>query len=221
MPTARTSPRIRIIVADDHPIVRKGLCQIVESDPALHVVAETATADDTLATAQRTPCDVVVLDLNMPGAVGLSVLKALREQLPAVPVLVMSMAPEDQFGARAVRAGAAGYISKRTAPEQLVDAIHRVVAGGLYVSSTTGQALAQDLLRPPARAGANAFRLSDRELEVLRLLGSGVSGEAIAARLGVSGKTVSTYRKRLLTKLGLDSTAALIRYAIEQGIADA
>lgn len=212
--------RIRIIVADDHPIVRKGLCQIVNGDPSCHVVAETATADETLSAARQTPCDVVVLDLGLPGAVGLSALKALREQLPDVPVLILSVAPEDQFGARAIRAGAAGYVSKRGAPDQLVEAIRRVAAGGLWVSLATGQTLARDVLRPPARVGTSALRLSDRELEVLRMLGSGLSGEAIAVRLGVSGKTVSTYRSRLLIKLGLDSTAALIRYSIEHGIAD-
>src|SRR5688500_20331403 len=111
-----TRPRTRIVIADDHPIVRKGLCQIVEADPDLHVVAEAATADETLATAQQTPCDVSVLDLGMPGAVGLRLLTALRQRLPDVPVLVLSVAPADQFRATAIRAGAAGYVAKRPAP---------------------------------------------------------------------------------------------------------
>jgi DNA-binding NarL/FixJ family response regulator len=212
--------RIRILIADDHPIVRRGLRQVAEADPALHVVAESATADETLAAAQRAPCDVIVLDLAMPGADGFSLLKSLRDRLPAVPILVLSMAPEEQFAARAIRAGAAGYVSKRSAPEQLADAIRRVADGGLYVSSSTGRVLAQDVLLPPRRVGAAAFRLSDREIEVLRMLAAGVSGEGIAARLQISSKTVSTYRRRLLTKLGLDSTAALIRYAIEHDVTD-
>jgi two-component system invasion response regulator UvrY len=211
----------RILIADDHPIVRKGLRHIVEGDPGLQVVAETATADETLTAAARTPCDVIVLDLGLPGAVGLSVLKGLRSAVPHVPVLILSTAPEDHFGTRAIRAGAAGYVAKRSAPDQLVGAIRTVAAGGLYISPVIGLKLAQDLLRPPPRVGRDAFRLSDREIEVLRLLGAGVSGEDIAARLSISAKTVSTYRRRLLTKLGLDSTAALIRYAIEQRILDA
>ncbi len=210
----------RIIIADDHPIVRRGLRQIIEASPELQVVAEAGTAEEALTAAEQHPCDVVVLDLSLPGADGLSVLKALRLRLPQVPVLILSMAPEEQFGARTIRAGAAGFISKRVTAEHLIDAIRRVVAGGLYVSATTGQALARDLLLPPPRAGAGAFRLSDREIDVLRLLASGRSGEDIAAHLGISGKTVSTYRKRLLTKLGVDSTAALIRYAIEHDIVD-
>jgi DNA-binding NarL/FixJ family response regulator len=218
--TASAQPVTRILIADDHPIVRRGLRQIIEASPELQVVAEAGTADETLAAAERTPCDVVVLDLSLPGAVGLSVLKAMRVRLPQVPVLILSMAPEEQFAARTVRAGAAGFVSKRMAAEHLVDAIRRVVAGGLYVSATTGQALARDLLLPPPRTGAGAFRLSDREIDVLRMLASGASGEGIATSLGISAKTVSTYRKRLLIKLGVDSTAALIRYAIEHDVVD-
>ena len=136
-------------------------------------------------------------------------------------MLILSVAPEDQFGARAIRAGAAGYVAKRSAPEQLVDAIRRVAAGGLHVSRDTGQRLALDALRPPPRTGAAPLPLSDREIEVLRMLASGMAGIAIATALAVSPKTVSTYRRRLLTKLGLDSTASLIRYAIAQQIVDA
>jgi DNA-binding NarL/FixJ family response regulator len=208
------------LIADDHPIVRKGLCQIVQSAPELDVVAEAATADEVLTATRTIGFDVVVLDLGLPGAVGLSVLKQLREELPNVPVLILSIAPEDQFGVRAVKAGAAGYVPKRSAPDQLVDAIRRVASGGMHVSRTTGQTLAQEALRPPVRTGAAAHVLSDRELEVLRLMASGTSGTAIARVLQVSPKTVSTYRRRLLTKLGLDSTASLIRYAVDQQIVD-
>jgi DNA-binding NarL/FixJ family response regulator len=138
-----------------------------------------------------------------------------------VPVLILSIAPEDQFGIRAVRAGAAGYVPKRSAPEQLVDAIRQAVGGGLYVSRLTGQQLAREALRPLARAGSSSHVLSERELDVLRLMANGKSGIAIAHLLHVSPKTVSTYRRRLLTKLGLDSTAALIRYAVDHHIIDA
>jgi DNA-binding NarL/FixJ family response regulator len=214
-------PRIRILIADDHPIVRKGLRQIVEAMPDLEVVAEAETADEVLSSVSAIPCDVVVLDLGLPGAVGLSVLKALRVSRPELPVLILSIAPEDQFGVRAIRAGAAGYVAKRSAPDQLVDAIRRVAAGSLYVSATTGRGLAQDALRPPPRTGPAAYVLSDRELQVLRLMAAGASGLAIARTLSISPKTISTYRRRLLTKLGLDSTASLIRYAVDHQIVDA
>jgi DNA-binding NarL/FixJ family response regulator len=148
------------------------------------------------------------------------VLKRLREDVPHVQVLILSIAPEDQFGIRAIKAGAAGYVAKRSAPEQLVEAIRRVASGGMFVSRITGQKLAQETLRPPARTGAAANILSNRELEVLRLMACGKSGTAIARLLEVSPKTVSTYRRRLLTKLGLDSTASLIRYAVDEQIID-
>ena len=189
--------------------------------PDLEVVAEADTADDVLAVIGTKEFDVVVLDLGLPGAVGLSVLKRLRQELPDVPVLILSIAPEDQFGIRAVKAGASGYVPKRSAAEQLVDAIRRVASGGMYVSRVTGQKLAQETLRPAPRSGAGAHLLSNRELEVLRLIAGGQSGTAIARALKVSPKTVSTYRRRLLTKLELDSTASLIRYAVDQQIIDA
>jgi DNA-binding NarL/FixJ family response regulator len=214
-------PRIRILIADDHPIVRKGLRQIVEAMPDMQVVGEAATAEDVLSALETVACDVVVLDLGLPGAVGLSVLKSLRVGWPDLPALILSIAPEDQFGVRAIKAGAAGYVAKRTAPEQLVDAIRRVASGSLYVSTTTGRMLAQDALRPPPRAGAAAHVLSERELQVLRLMAGGEPGTAIARTLRISPKTISTYRRRLLTKLGLDSTASLIRYAVDHQIVDA
>ena len=218
--SASAAARTRIVIIDDHPIVRRGLRNIVESENDLEVVAEGATAHDAATLTRTTPCDVIVLDLNVPGAVGLSVLKAFRTALPQVPVLILSMASEDQFGVRVIRAGAAGFIAKRSAPEHLADAIRRVASGSLYVSAATGQKLALESSRPEPRAGRRAANLSDREIEVLRLLGGGLSGTAIAATLGVSPKTVSTYRRRLLTKLQLDSTAALLRYAIAHDIID-
>ena len=220
-PTAASAaPRIRILIADDHPIVRKGLCQIVAAAPDLSVVAEAETAEDVLSKSRTAAFDVVVLDLGLPGAVGLSVLKQLREENSNVRVLILSIAPEEQFGMRALKAGAAGYVPKRSAPDQLVDAIRRVAAGGMYVSRDTGQKLALETLRPPPRTGASAHVLSERELEVLRMMASGKSGKTIARLLRVSPKTVSTYRRRMLTKLALDSTAALIRYALDHQIVD-
>lgn len=206
------------MIADDHPIVRRGLRNIVASERDLEVVAEAENAAEVLETAARTECDVVVLDLSMPGASGLSVLKELRRQHPRIAVLVLSVAPEDQFALRAVKAGAAGYLTKRSAPDQLVDAIRCVIKGGLHLSVATGRSLVDEALRPEPRRSAGWARLSDRELEVLRLLASGMSATRIGKELGVSVKTVSTHRTRLLTKLDLDSTAALVRYAIAEGL---
>jgi two-component system invasion response regulator UvrY len=207
---------IRIVIVDDHPIVRNGLRNIVEAEPDLTVVAEAATAEELRSAPALADCDVVVLDLAIPGAVGLSVLKELRARCAALPILMLSITPEEQFAMRALRAGASGYLTKRSAPDQLVDAIRRVAAGGIYVSVAMSRVLASEALRPPARRRSGHNQLSDRELEVLRLLASGLSPTRIGAQLSVSIKTISTYRKRLLTKLGLDSNAGLIRYAIEE-----
>lgn len=216
--TARTrAPRIRIAIADDHPIVRRGLCHLVEDE--CEVVAEADSGDAMLALAPACPCEVFVIDLAMPGPGGLTVIKELRRLRPEVPVLVLSVSPEDQFAVRALKAGAAGYLTKRGAPDELIDAIRRVAAGGLYVSAAIGRRLTEELLRPAPRAGASVS-LSDREFEVLSMFASGESVTAIGARLGLSVKTISTYRRRLLTKLGLPNSAALIRYAIEHRIVE-
>lgn len=184
----------------------------------LEVVAEAENAAEVLDFAARTDCDVVVLDLSMPGASGLSVLKELRRLHPRIAVLVLSVAPEEQFALRAVKAGAAGYLTKRSAPDQLVDAIRCVNKGGLHLSLSTGRSLVNEALRPEPRRSERWARLSDRELEILRLLASGMSVTRIGGELGVSVKTVSTHRKRLLTKLDLDSTAGLVRYALAEGL---
>lgn len=183
------------------------------------VVAEAASADEVHG-ADLNACDVLVLDLAIPGAVGLSVLREARRRCPSLPILILSVTPEEQFAVRALHAGASGYLTKRTAPEQLVEAIRRVLAGGVYMSVAISRELAAEALRPAVRTRPGAARLSERELEVLQLLGSGVSPTKIATRLGVSVKTISTHRARLLTKLGLDSNAALIRYALHEHLID-
>ncbi len=222
--TPRSAPAharvIRIVIADDHPIVRRGLRNIVESESDFMVVGEASTADE-IDNTLLDGCDVLVLDLSMPGAVGLSVLKDVRLRSPALPILILSMTPEEQFALRALRAGASGYITKRSAPDMLVDAIRRVIGGGVYVSVAVSRMLAAEALRPAARTRSMHSRLSDRELEILQLFASGMSSTKIAAHLDISVKTVSTHRKRLLTKLGLDSNAALIRFAIREQIVEA
>ena len=209
-------PRIRIAIADDHPIVRRGLCHLVERD--CEVVAEVDSGDAIIALAPECVCDVFVIDLAMPGPGGLAVLKALRRLRPDVPVLVLSVSPEDQFALRALKSGASGYLTKRSAPDELIDAIRRVAAGGLYVSAAIGRRLTDEIMRPPPRSGAAPAGLSDREFEVLSMFAAGETVTAIGVRLGLSVKTISTYRRRLLTKLELPNSAALIRYAIEHRI---
>jgi DNA-binding NarL/FixJ family response regulator len=208
-----STTRIPIVIADDHPIFRKGLCQLVERH--CDVIGEANSGDTLLALMPDCLCRVVVLDLAMPGGEGLAVLRELRRLRPDVPVLVLSASPENQYAFRCIRAGASGYLTKQSAPDDLVEAITRVAAGGLYVSARLGRQLAEDTLRPPRRSGARANRLSDREFEVLCLFAAGETTTSISARLGVSVKTVSTYRRRLLTKLELPNLAALIRYALE------
>lgn len=203
--------RVRcIIIADDHPIVRRGLRNIVEVEADLEVVGEAASAGEVIELVSSTPCDVVVLDLSMPGASGLSVLTELRRLHPGIAILVLSVAPEEQFAVRAVKAGAAGYLTKRSAPQQLVEAIGRVLGGGLHVSFVTARSLAHDGLEPSCRT-EHWGRLSDRELEILKRLAAGASPTLIGDELGISRKTVSTHRKRLLKKLDLHATAELIR----------
>jgi DNA-binding NarL/FixJ family response regulator len=211
--------RIRIVVADDHPIVAQGLCRLAEAERDITVVAQPATIDALWQTPLET-CHVVVLDLSMPGAQGLSALRELRIRYPHISVLVLSVAPEEQFALRVFRAGAAGYLPKRSAPEALVEAIRRVAAGGIYTSIIVSRQLAIAALRPALTTRSTSNLLSDREIDVLRLYAGGLSATRIAVELSLSIKTVSTYRKRLLEKLGLSSTAALIRYAIHEHLID-
>jgi two-component system invasion response regulator UvrY len=208
--------RVRIAIADDHPIVRRGLCHLVEQD--CEVVAEAGSGDEMIAIAADCPCDVFVLDLAMPGPGGLAVLKELRRLRPDVPVLVLSVSPEDQFALRAIKAGASGYLTKRSAPEDLINAIRHIAQGRLHVSAAIGRRLTEDILRPPLRTGPASARLSDREFEVLSMFAAGESLTAIGARLSLSVKTISTYRRRLMIKLALPNNAALIRYAIDNHI---
>jgi len=214
--TRQADPRISIAIADDHPIFRRGLRSLVE--PEYDIVAEAESGHAILDIAPSLACRVVILDLAMPGAGGLAVLKELRRVRPDLPVLVLSASPEDQHAYRCIKAGASGYLTKSSAADELLDAIKRVAAGGLYVSAAIGRRLTGDALRPAMRAGARANQLSDREFEVLCLLVAGESVTAIGRRLHLSVKTISTYRRRVLTKLDMPNLAALVRYAVETGL---
>lgn len=204
---------IRILVADDHAIVRRGLGQIVADESDMEVVGEAQTTQEILDLARQEEWDVIVLNISMPGRGGFEALKALKQTHSKRPVLVLSMYPEDQFAVRAFRAGAAGYMTKESAPEELVQAIRKVVRGGKYVSPSLAEKLAaelgEDAERPPHEA------LSEREYHVLCLLASGKTVTQIAAEMSLSVKTISTYRARLLEKMRMKTNAEVTRYAIE------
>ncbi len=207
---------IRLAIADDHPIVREGLRRIASEDAGISVMGEASTGAELFRLLAEEAVDVVLLDVSMPGATFVETLRELREQHPSIKVLVLSVHPEDQWAMRALRAGASGYLTKDHSPEQLVEAIRRVSRGGKYVSESLAESLAG--MMDNGRARAPHERLSDREFEVLRALGSGMTVKDVADQLRLSAKTVSTYRVRLLEKMGLKSKADLVRYVVQHDL---
>jgi len=208
---------MKILLVDDHAIVRRGLQQILSDEYSDLVFGEAENAADALNQVMRSEWDVVILDISMPGRSGLDVLKEIKREQPKLPVLVLSIHPEDQFATRVLRAGAAGYMTKESAPEELVTAITKVIEGGKYVSPTLAELLAEDLERDITGLAPHR-KLSDREYEVLRMIASGKSVSEIADDLTLSVKTISTYRARILDKINMKSNAELTRYAIKNGI---
>ena len=213
---SRAPAKIRIFIADDHPIVRQGLRRIVEEDPGMAIAGEAGDAATVLSTLQSTAVDLVLLDVSMPGGPFLETLKELRTRYPTVRVLALSVHPEDQWAVRALRAGASGYLTKDHSPDQLLEAIRRVYRGGKYVSPTLAERLAEQLDGGGERAPHEL--LSDREFEVMRRLGNGLTITQIASELALSAKTVSTYRARILEKMAVESNADLVRYAARYGL---
>ena len=208
---------IRLLIADDHPIVREGLRRIAADQPGISVVAEAASAHEALSRVANIAVDVMLLDVSMPGPGFIEVLQQVRREHPSVKVLVLSVHPEDQWAVRALRAGAAGYLTKDHSPEQLIEAIRRVYRGGKYVTAALAEKLATGL----EADGATPHEvLSDREYEVLRALGAGLSVKDVAGRLGLSPKTVSTYRTRILEKMQLRTNADLVRYVRDHALGD-
>jgi two-component system invasion response regulator UvrY len=206
---------IQVLVVDDHPIVRQGLKQILTETGDISVSGEFETGHEALNAVRNKTFDAIVLDLSMPGG-GIELVKHIREEKPDLPILVLSVHPEEHYAVRALKAGASGYLTKDSAPDQLVSALRKLAAGGRYITPSLGEKLAQDLQSPVAGKTAHDA-LSDREYQILRLLGQGKAIGDIAADLHLSPKTVSTYRSRILEKTGLKTTAELIRYAIDQG----
>ena len=206
---------MKILLADDHAILREGLMQLLAREFPKATFAEAATARETLDCLARQRWDVLVLDIFMPGRSGLDVLCAVRQQYPDLPVLVLSSAPEEQLAVRVLKGGARGYLNKQAAPEELVKAVRKLLAGGHYTSTALAERLVAEIGRTDRSAQE---QLSDREYTVLRRLAGGRSLKDIAAELSLSPKTVSTYRVRILAKLHLTKTAELIRYALEHGM---
>jgi two-component system invasion response regulator UvrY len=209
---------IRLLIADDHPVVRHGLSQILARHPDLVVAAEVGDGRAVLDALRRDEFDVLVLDIAMPGMNGLEVLTYVRREHPGLPVIILSVHPEDQYGARVLRLGASGYLTKSGAPHELVAAIRKAASGGTYVSPALGEKLARNLAGG-ARPNA-AETLSAREHDVMLKIAAGMRGKQIATELRVSPKTVSTYRTRILKKLGLRTTADLVRFALSQDLID-
>lgn len=204
---------MNILIADDHPLVRQGLKQLLGSEPDMAVVGEAKNADETLDLARKLEWDVLILDYSMPGGNGLVVLKELKRAYPRRPVLILSMHPEDAIAISVLRAGAAGYINKECASEELPVALRKAVSGGKYVSPSLAEKLAVELggvahVRPHES-------LSDREYRVMWMIASGKSISTIAEELFLSPNTISTYRIRILKKLKVETNADLVRYAIK------
>ncbi len=207
---------IRVLIADDHTVVRQGLKQILSSDALMEVAAEAANGNEVLSILESTRVDVLILDITMPGRNGLDVLKEVKRRQPRLPVLVLSMHPEDQFAIRMLRAGADGYITKESAPEELVVALRKVCSGGKYVSPQLAEKLA--VFIEDKKGVSPHEKLSDREFEVLRMLALGKTVTEVADELLLSVKTVSTYRSRVLDKLQMSSNAELTRYALQNDL---
>ena len=202
----------RILIADDHAILRKGLKETIEEELGETTFGEAANGREVLEQVRKQPWDLVLLDIGMEGRSGLEVLEDMRRARPKLPVLILSMYPEAQFAVRALRLGASGYINKQSAPEELVVAIRKVLAGGRYVSASLAEHLATEIQGDIPKAPHEA--LSDRELQVMRLIASGKSLKEIAAELCISVKTVGTYHTRLLVKLDMKSDVEIARYAL-------
>lgn len=204
---------IKLLIADDHAMIRKGIIQTVADEPDMSVIGEARDAQQLLELARTTDWDVAILDIDMPGRNGLEALKEVKKEYPTRPVLMLSMHPEEHFAVRAFKAGAAGYLTKESPPEELVAAVRKILAGGRYVSPSFTEIIVRELAFGSDRPLYEL--LSDREYEVFRLLAAGQTVSEAAGQLALSVKTVSTYRTRVLEKLNLKNNAELMRYAVE------
>ena len=207
---------IKILIADDHVIVREGLKQIVAETSDMVVAGEAADSRQTLDLALQQDWDVVLLDISMPGRGGIDTLKELKHGKPELPVLVLSMYPEEQYALRALRAGASGYLTKESAPDELIGAIRKVAQNGRYISNSLAEKLAANI--GPATEKPIHELLSDREYQVMMMIASGKTVKGIADELSLSVKTISTNRTRALKKMGMKNNAEFMYYAIKEGL---
>jgi DNA-binding NarL/FixJ family response regulator len=202
----------RVLIADDHALVRDGLRHILKNASGFEVIGEADDSASTVALTRERPADVLVLDLSMPGRNGVELIKQIKEEKPALRILVLTMHAEQQYAVRAFKAGASGYLTKESASAELVAAVTKVAAGGVYVSLAMAERFAQSLNEPADLLPHQ--RLSDREFDVLKRIAAGQTITEIAVELCVSSKTVSTYKTRILEKMQMPHEAALVRYAM-------
>ena len=213
--TTRTT-LIRILIVDDHGLVREGLKRLLEEESGIEVVAEAASTSQALELLGNCAVDVAIVDINLPDKTGLDLLETIKREWPNINVLIISAAPEEHYAVRAIRFGASGYLSKDGALELLIPAIRSIAAGGKYISQKVAELLANQI----RGASASKSVFTDRELEVLKLIASGKSTSQIAQALHLSDKTVGTYRMRIQDKTGVKSNAEMTRYALDHRILD-
>lgn len=209
---------IRILIADDHPVVRKGLKEIIEETADMRVADEASNGSEVLEKVSSKDFDAVLLDISMPGRSGLDILKEIKKRRPKLAVLVLSIHPEEQYAVQAFKAGAAGYLTKESAPDELLLALRKVSTGGKYVSLSLAEKIAYALETDREKSAHET--LSPRENEVMLKIASGKTVTEIAKELYLSPKTISTYRTRILDKMGMKNNAELIRYAIKNKLVD-
>jgi two-component system, NarL family, invasion response regulator UvrY len=207
---------IRVLIADDHPIVRRGLKQILAEASDFAGPGEAPTAKEALQLLRDQKWDALILDINLPDQSGLEVLREVKEKYPHLPVLILSMHSEDQFGLRVLKSGASGFLTKDSAPDELIKAMRKILSGGRYISATLAEQLAASFTGEAKQTAHE--QLTDREFQVLCLIASGKTVSEIADHLDLSVKTISTYRTRILEKMNMNTNAELTAYAVRQGL---
>ena len=207
---------IKVLIVDDHPVVRRGIRQILEDDPMINLIDEASDGKELLIRMRNQIYDIILLDITLPGRSGLDLIGQIKKIQPSTAVLILSMHSEEMYAIKALRAGASGYISKSSIPDELMKALNKVLKGARYISTSMADRLTENLLSETGKSFQEL--LSPRESEVLSLIASGKTVSQIAKSLSLSPKTISTYRERLLEKLKLETTADLIRFAILEDI---
>ncbi len=210
---------VRLLIADDHAVVRQGIRQILTDAPEVHIVAEASTGAEALELMRSSDVDLVLLDISMPGLNGLDVVRQVRHDQPSVRVLVLSVHPEEQYAVRVMKAGASGYLTKDSAPEELISALRCIAGGHKYLTPSLAERLASEVETGTDRLPHET--LSDREYQVMLLIAEGLRVQDIAERLTLSAKTVSTYRTRLLQKMKMHGSSEVVRYAVRHGLISA